>query len=362
MSDASAFSPDYTASRARFRGSALAAGARLVELPVDRQGPDGEWLTIDAAMLGAESASRVLVVSSGLHGVEGYLGAAVQAALLEDVIPARGVPEGARILLLHALNPYGFAWTRRVNEDNVDLNRNFLLLGEEWRGAPARYAEFDALLNPKSPPSSLDPFLLKMLWHIARSGLPALREVVAGGQYEFPHGLFFGGSGPTHTYRLLDAHLPVWVAGAERVLHVDFHTGLGKASTYKLLVDHDRGSEGANALADAFGHDVVEPWRSDGVSYAIRGGLGTWAKRRIGAHYDVLCAEFGTTGNIGVISGLRTENQAHLYGSSDDPSWKRAKDQLREVFAPSSRKWRDAVVPQGLGVLEHAFAALAAHR
>ncbi len=29
-------------------------------------------------------------------------------------------------LLIHALNPYGFAWTRRVTEDNVDLNRNFV--------------------------------------------------------------------------------------------------------------------------------------------------------------------------------------------------------------------------------------------
>ena len=24
------------------------------------------------------------------------------------------------------INPYGFAWTRRVTEDNVDLNRNFV--------------------------------------------------------------------------------------------------------------------------------------------------------------------------------------------------------------------------------------------
>jgi hypothetical protein len=360
MSDASAFSPDYTASRARFRGSALAAGARIVELPVDRQGPDGEWLTIDAALVGPETADRVLVVSSGLHGVEGYLGAAVQAAFLEDVLPKQALPAGVRLVLLHALNPYGFAWTRRVNEDNVDLNRNFLLLDEAWRGAPARYAEFDGLLNPKGPPSTLDPFLLRVAWHVARSGLPALREAVAGGQYEFPHGLFFGGSGPTHTYRLLDAHLPVWVAGASRVVHVDFHTGLGKWTTYKLLVDHARGSEGGRALADAFGPDVVEPWQADGVSYAIRGGLGTWCKRRIGGHYDVLCAEFGTASNIAVISALRAENQAHLHGSADEPSWKRAKDQLREVFAPSSREWRDAVVGKGLGILDRALTALSA--
>ena len=33
-------------------------------------------------------------------------------------------PRSARYFI-HALNPFGFAWLRRVNEDNVDLNRNF---------------------------------------------------------------------------------------------------------------------------------------------------------------------------------------------------------------------------------------------
>lgn len=359
MSDASAFSPDYTASRARFRSGALAAGGHLVELPIDRQGPDGEWLSIDAAIWGPDRAARALVVSSGLHGVEGYLGAAVQAGFLEDVLPRRAPPPGVRIVLLHALNPYGYAWTRRTNEDNVDLNRNFLAPGEAYRGAPPRYAEFDGLLNPKGPPVTLDPFLLRAGWLIARHGLPALREVVAGGQYDFPQGVFFGGSGPSQTYRLLDAHLPVWVAGADRVLHVDFHSGLGKWGTYKLLVDHERGSEGANALAAAFGGEHVEPWSNDGVSYQIRGGLGTWAKQRIGPHYDVLAAEFGTAGNLAVISALRGENQAHLHASSVDPAWKRAKDRLRETFAPSSRAWRDQVVPLGLGVVDQALSALA---
>ena len=30
------------------------------------------------------------------------------------------------IVFIHIINPYGMAWNRRVNEYNVDLNRNFL--------------------------------------------------------------------------------------------------------------------------------------------------------------------------------------------------------------------------------------------
>ena len=53
-----------------------------------------------------------------------------------------------RCVLLHALNPFGFAWRRRVNEDNVDLNRNFLLDDEGYVGCPDGYAHLDPLLLP----------------------------------------------------------------------------------------------------------------------------------------------------------------------------------------------------------------------
>lgn len=40
------------------------------------------------------------------------------------------------MLFIHAVNPYGFAWRRRVNENNVELNRSFLLEGETHEGCP----------------------------------------------------------------------------------------------------------------------------------------------------------------------------------------------------------------------------------
>jgi hypothetical protein len=62
-------------------------------------------------------------------------------------------------MLIHALNPFGFAWLRRVNEANVDLNRNFqdfnkslpssagyeafheYLVSQEWEGDEHAKAE-----------------------------------------------------------------------------------------------------------------------------------------------------------------------------------------------------------------------------
>ncbi len=87
----------------------------------------------------AASGSRTsaLVVSSGVHGVEGFFGSAVQLAFLEKLPPDWRPPEGAAVVLIHALNPFGFAWQRRFNEENVDLNRNFLLAEQTYCRRPA---------------------------------------------------------------------------------------------------------------------------------------------------------------------------------------------------------------------------------
>lgn len=60
-----------------------------------------------------------------LRGVEGYCGSAAQL----DWLAERGcerLKSDQAMLLIHALNPYGFAWDRPVTEEGCDLNRNFL--------------------------------------------------------------------------------------------------------------------------------------------------------------------------------------------------------------------------------------------
>lgn len=358
-SGATSFSPDYAASRARFRAGALALGCSLEEHPIGQDGPDGRPLSIDVALLGSPRPRRVVVVSSGLHGVEGFFGAAVQAALLEDELEGFTPPPGMRLVLIHALNPYGFAWIRRVNEDNVDLNRNFLLPEQSYEGAPDKYPELDDLLNPTSPPSAVEAFLPRALFTIARHGFGALKAAVAGGQYDYPRGLFFGGQRLARTGQILEESMAGWIGESERVLHIDFHTGLGRSATYKLLVDHESDTEGILRLNEDFGADVVEPWATEGVSYSIRGGMGTWCKQRFPrCSYDVLAAEFGTTHALEVIAALRDENRAHHYGRPEDPATRRAKKRLKEAFAPSSPRWRDTAVPRGVRVVQQAVAAL----
>lgn len=356
------FSPDYATARRRFRAAVATHGVGCEALPIEAPGPNGEALTIDVAQLGPADAPGVVVVSSGLHGVEGFLGSAIQLALLEERLGAWELPADTRLVIAHALNPYGFAWLRRVNEHNVDLNRNFLLQSERFEGAPEGYAELDSLLNPPRPPRALvSAFLPKAALTVARHGFEALKDAVAGGQYDFPQGLFFGGHRPEPTQTLLHEHLPGWIGAAERVVHIDFHSGLGARATYKLLVDLLPTDPRFTDLRAEFGHEAVEGWEPDGVAYQVRGGLGPWCEERIGpgCRYDTLVAEFGTYPALRVIEALHHENRAAHHADPTSAATRKAKERLRQVFAPAEADWRRSVVTQGLRICDQALAALA---
>src|SRR5437588_3817673 len=137
------FSSDYFTARARFRQGVEKAGGRLESLPLDPEGPENEDLSIDIGWFGSDNPRRVLLHSSGLHGVEGFPGSAIQLQLLEDV---PRLAEDSALIIVHVLNPFGMAWLRRVNENNVDLNRNSCFDGS-YAGVPPAYTKLDSFLN-----------------------------------------------------------------------------------------------------------------------------------------------------------------------------------------------------------------------
>ena len=117
------FPADYRQGRKAFIAACEKAGIdSIARVHPSAKGPDGKPLFIDSAALGPRGAKKALLLIAGTHGVEGYFGSGAESGLL----PRLAAPPGTRIVLVHALNPYGFAWDRRVNEDNVDLNRNFV--------------------------------------------------------------------------------------------------------------------------------------------------------------------------------------------------------------------------------------------
>jgi hypothetical protein len=337
------YSADYRQATLRFREAAAAAGAISESLPLEAQGPDGTPLAIDVAWFGAEQPRRVLLHTAGLHGIEGFAGSAIQLAVLTRLPHP---PAKTAIAFLHVLNPYGMAWLRRVNENNVDLNRNFLAPGEEYRGAAEAYRNVYTMLNPRSAPQRLDFFLPQAGAAILRYGFANLKQAVAEGQYEFPQGLFFGGHRMEESAAVVLAWAKRRLAGAQRLFVIDIHTGLGCYGEDVLLVERRADPEADRRLRERLG-PRAQPWHKSGVAYGIRGGFVQALERELPAvEVTAVGQEFGTYSPVKVIYALREENRQHQWGEPRDLAH-RAKRRLLATFCPADPAWRRSVVERG---------------
>ncbi|HET9643745.1 MAG TPA: DUF2817 domain-containing protein, partial [Burkholderiaceae bacterium] len=155
------FSHSYAQAREKFLAAADVADIDVVSHRHPMLGRDGETLAMDVGRFGAADASRLLIVSSGCHGVEGFGGSGVQLALLGDPEFHREADaRGVAVLYIHALNPYGFSCCRRVTHENVDLNRNFVDFSKPLPANPAYDAIAHALVPSHWPPDATNEAVL----------------------------------------------------------------------------------------------------------------------------------------------------------------------------------------------------------
>jgi hypothetical protein len=358
-----AYSPDYRTARSRFREMVARrswpAEAHVVHAP----GFDEGDLTIDVARAGPADAERLIILSSGIHGVEAPLGSAVQLAWIDSLPPAWEPPPGCAVLLLHALNPYGFAMGRRANEDNIDLNRNFLAPDDFARfkeKTAADYARLDWYLHPPVSPSRFNWAWSVFLQMRVLLGWHTLHKILPAGQYAYPKGIFYGGEQRGQSTEILTTQMPRWVGSAKLVVHLDFHSGLGKYGDYRLLLSEREGSEPEKFAKRLFGANVVEYGQKIEGGYENYGDFGDWVSRTFADRlYVYLCAEFGTYNSVHIIGALRWENQAHFWEKPDTPLFERIKRVLKEAFVPQSPAWRWSVVHKSLGLLRSALRSCA---
>ncbi|UUO05763.1 M14 family metallopeptidase [Blastopirellula sp. J2-11] len=356
------FPRDYDQSRSEFLAVGKELGGEWESHAIESLGPQREPLTIDLLTLGDLQSPHCLVLSSGLHGLEAPLGAAIQQRWMRLCL-REGGPPNLRIVLAHALNPFGFACQRRSDAENLDLNRAFLRRGEEHRGAPPLYKTLDPLLNPEAPPSGCDFFRLRAAATLARYGMKRVKQAIAGGQYEYPRGLFYGGKGPSEAQQILTPHWKAWLGASRRVIHLDFHTGLGRWGEMTLLAHPQLNSPWQQQAAQALGGPGVDRHREDAGAYEARGDFGLWCAEQAGEiDYAYFCTEFGTYSAVSVLHALRRENQAHFWGDRASPAYRHAKQSAADAFCPKSAAWRERTVLRGEAACLAAVAKLQENR
>ena len=337
------FAADYTEARTKFRSAAEAAGAALCTYPhPSLQGPDGASLSVDAAIIGPENASRCLLLISGTHGVEGFAGSGCQVGFFRDALH-EAFAKNVRVVVVHALNPFGFAWIRRVNEDNVDLNRNF----QDFTQPLPRNAAYDALHGVLIPSDwdgegrrAADAELQEIL---RVKGLGALQTAVSAGQYTHCDGLFFGGVAETWSAatfrRIRDTHIPPSVA---RLVAIDLHTGLGPfAYGEPIIVGSERQCERARTR---FGPEVKSLTSGESASSILTGTLANafegWTEDR---DVTFLALEFGTLPVVKVLEALRGDHWLHGAENRQSPLRPQISNNLRDAFFVDAPHWKAAV-------------------
>ena len=356
------FSESYVEARTHFLDAVARADAPLesFENPVGK-GPTGETLATDVALFGPDDAKHLLVLVSGTHGVEGFAGSGAQVAMIEGLRFA-ALPARTAVLVVHAINPYGFAWLRRVNEDNVDLNRNSI----DFKALPASSDEFIALA-PHLVPRDWDDLataenIIKQF--IDKRGFRRYQEVVAGGQYTHPDGLFYGGAKPIWSTRTFKEIVTRYGRGKKRIAVIDFHTGLGPLGYGEPIYTGDDDEE-AERAREWYGPDVTAIYGGNSSSVIVQGpminSVSSFFEGKTKPQVTTLALEYGTLPEDIVLDVLRAEAWMHAHGDVhfDTPVGRAIKRRFRDAFYVDEYAWKRSVVDRALEMTGHALAGLA---
>jgi len=362
------FSATYAEAREKFLDAAKSAGAAIEShVNPNAEGSNGEELAADVARFGDMDSERLFIAVSGTHGNEGFCGSGYQTGFIKErIVDAR--PESVAVLLVHAINPYGFSHLRRVTEDNVDLNRNFRDFSKPPPDNP-RYAEIHDLLVPSDwdGPGRARADAALEAWRAENGGMPAFQAAVTGGQYDFPDGMFFGGGKASWSNQIFRAILQKHGSKAKRIGCIDFHTGLGPAGYGEPICILSPDTPGFERAHGWWGDEVTS---IDGVaaqkstSAPVTGPLiGCFEETLPGAEATAIGLEFGTVALSQVLDALRGDNWLYARGLGSglgmDSGLARAiKAKMRDALYVDTDDWKEKIYARGADFTLKAYRGL----
>lgn len=351
------FSVTYEEARLRFLSDVSAVESKTKQdfFRVEFPDPEDKSLITDVAWLRAKSnLKNLVVITSGLHGIEGYAGSAVQSHLLRKLNAETNFTND--YLFVHALNPYGFKNYLRGNRNNIDLNRNLVVRNADFQRENKSYADINNFLNPTTKARVHDysqyTFIFDALKMILRFSIESLRQSILTGQYQFEKGIYYGGTIHQYQRQIIDQLYDTVFKNYNYVFVIDLHTGYGQKNKLHVLAnskDQPTALELKKVFADAVDFGDKEKF------YSVQGDLISYLEAKAspanGQQIAGVVFEFGTLDSqktLGSIESLRRmvlENQQRHFGS-DEATSKIVKNQFLEMFYPSASEWRETILVQ----------------
>lgn len=332
------FSQRYADAREKFMSatemSSIVEKVDSVKHPL--KGPNGEKLFCDIAWLGNPNAKNVLVLVSGLHGVEGGLGSAIQADFLSRY---RRLSADVCVVLVHALNPWGLAWASRSDHEGIDVNRNFV--------------DFTAPL-PTSQSAKIWQDLINKEASVDQVGDSREQfDLLSEGQYEDPNALYFGGTKSSWSRDCIEQLAEeLNLAERDQVLVIDLHSGLGPYGHGELISDHPVDCAARQALVDIYGASLTDPELGTSSS-GPKQGLHDYFWHKQGEHVSFITLEFGTFGISEMLRVLFADQQLQQKNISwKDDKTREVKYAMQDFFCPDHKQWQELVLFRGRQVIE----------
>lgn len=336
----------YPSARQRFLAAAAEARAELASHQIPCLRSTTDQLYVDTAYVHAATSSRLLIVATGLHGVEGYAGSACITYLLESALLSR---LHASVLLIHAANPWGFANDSRNTEENVDLNRNFVDYESPLPSSEAYSRLHKVLCRGYRPGIAGAINNVQLLLKAVGSGkFQQTKDGITRGQFAHRDGLFYGGSVPSLNRTLLEKTISTYAAGKSSVRMIDVHTGLGRSGEASFI-SHRLASDARylqlNAALDGRLTSLVS---GTAVSSNVEGLFPAHVEKMVGPACLAVTQEFGVTNPLSTLWALRADAWLRSEISRVGCSWREQSIRMsvRKAFCRHSPEWEAAVIAQ----------------
>ena len=363
------FPESYEASRARFiRDFELLRpkwdSSRLESYPL-KTDPS---LSIDYAWAEPRKKENLIIISTGLHGIEGYVGSVMLKIFMDEFAPKLN-PENTGLLLVHAINPYGMKNRRRYNENNADLNRNFLWDENFDPKINPDYEPLTPLLNPARPIANLlasdIAFIARLIGRIVKLGILRIRQGTLSGQYRHPRGIQFGGDSTQESTQVMRGLFQRAIDEYEQVIHLDMHTGYGPR--YQMsMVNSTREPASGPELTRRFNYPLITA-ATPSDFYSVTGDITEYFYQLRDEKYPskkifATCFEFGTFG-AGLPNQIRSmratilENRLFQYGARSETLRSAVRKEYEELFFPAETKWRAKAIADCRQAFKGIFAA-----
>ncbi|MCI0609978.1 MAG: M14 family metallopeptidase [Anaerolineae bacterium] len=313
---------------------------------------DHSDLSIDWLWAHAHKKETLVIISTAEHGIEGYVGSAMMKIFIEEFAP-RLNPENTGLLLIHGLNPWGMKHHRKVNENSVDLNRNFVFDGDF---DPAINPEFHYVENFINPQRRIESFNLEsirflgdVVKSIIRMGIATITKASLLGQHHTPNGFFYGGANHQESTVVAMGLYRRALEEYQSVIQIDMHTGYGPRYQMSIIMS-PLDPMTSEETSQKFNYPLVLKINAEEF-YDISGDMAAYYYNLRNKHFPdkqlFACGfEFGTFGSslparIRSLRAMVFENQLHWHGAKNEQIAGQVRREFDEFYFPHETKWRE---------------------